>query len=1049
MSVQFFSLGGATKAFEEKAVLNGQEINKIELEARQNKAVWNENSYRLAIALFKDAAEQYRQAGNYQKNAECLREAADLTISLNEYDNAWQLLSEALTSDRRIGNIDGESLTLAKQTLVAIWKKNLKSAEDLQQRAAVLAEKNKTPLVLANSAFASAEFYYRNQRNLAVMTELQEKSLQYYQQANDVSGQTQTLTMLAYTAVMNNDRQKGQNLAAEAVNLAKSSGNSRDLAFALIAYGDALQRTGDWQNSLQAFQEAESIYPENLDHSVKAILFVRFGFHYEAFGDLIQARSYFLKARELFIKTGNLYGNSELTTRIGQISLQLGEKDEALKNFNEGYEIGRQANDKYSMAYAYENIGEFYNSDGDLAKAHQYFQKALVYFDQIGIKHAVASVKQNLGKLFLEQKNFEEAARYLNEALEIQQKIRSKNGQAGVLFDLAKLYQKQGNIELSLKNIEECLRLTEIIQNETTNRKLKQSFTAEIYDRFELYIHLVMSGKIQRNDLDFSVNALKATEKSRSRVLLENIMLAEADFKSVADSETVKREQELRTLLNEKANSLTDLLSSNAPKTETDKLSDDINELENALENIKSKLKEQSPLYSEIKNPAAFDVSEFQQKVLDENSMLLEFSLGKEESYLWLIEKDKIGSFILPPRAEIEPHIEKLRELLASREMKKDEAIEDFQRRIAEAESRYKTESKILSEQLFGQIADKISNKRLIVVPDGKLHYFPIAALPLPNSESDDPILLTNETVYAPSAQTLLFLEKSKRQNIATAKNLLIFSDPVFTADDARFSNEIKPIANNEAETVKKESFRFVESLNSLPRLTASKNESDSILNIVGAENADSFSGFDANRERLLQTKTDDYKIIHFATHGLTDEKRPELSGIVLSRFGENGQQRDEFFRIHDIYGLNLKADLVVLSACETGLGKEVKGEGLMSLNNAFLQTGAKSVMSSLWKVEDNATLELMRNFYQGISQQNLTPAQSLRQAQIKLRQNSQTSSPFYWAAFTVQGDFKNIPKISRAFDKRFYLLSFIPLILLSVFLFRKKIFAFASKKRG
>ena len=142
----------------------------------------------------------------------------------------------------------------------------------------------------------------------------------------------------------------------------------------------------------------------------------------------------------------------------------------------------------------------------------------------------------------------------------------------------------------------------------------------------------------------------------------------------------------------------------------------------------------------------------------------------------------------------------------------------------------------------------------------------------------------------------------------------------------------------------------------------------------------------------------------------------------MLSRFDETGQKLNEFVRLQDIYGLNLNSDLVVLSACSTGIGKEVKGEGLMSLNNAFLQVGAKSVMSSLWKVEDNATLELMKNFYASMAEEKLTPSKALQEAQIKMWQSGRYKSPFYWAAFTLQGDYKRAPNLSRDFPYAIFL---------------------------
>ncbi len=584
----------------------------------------------------------------------------------------------------------------------------------------------------------------------------------------------------------------------------------------------------------------------------------------------------------------------------------------------------------------------------------------------------------------------------------------------------------------ALKSVQKAVEITELLYSDIFNSKLKSTYLSNVFDRYELYINVLMKTHGQNPEGNYAVRALQAAEKSRARSMLENLSLSEADFIKDADVETVRREKEIRFLLNAQADHLTDLLNQNAEKSETDKISKDINELQSELEEIKAKLKQNSPVYSAIKNPAPFDVGEFQKNILDDDSLLLEFSFGKEESYLWLVGKTEIGSYVLPPREQIESKIQILRELLASREMLTDESIETYQSRVKKADEEYTKIAKELSRDLFGQVAGKFGNKRLIVVPDGKLGYFPVSALPLPNSEKNEPLLLSNEVVYEPSASTLSILASGSKQPNPASKSLLIFSDPVFSAEDSRLSPENKTDLTANKETGEK--FRFVESLNSLVRLDASKTEADSIIEILGNENADNFSGFTANRGRLLDTNAADYKILHFATHGLIDESRPELSGIVLSRFDENGQQTDEFFRLHDIYGMSLNSDLVILSACNTGIGKEVRGEGLMSLNNAFLSVGAKSVMASLWKVEDGATLELMKNFYDAMANEQLTPSKALQKAQIKMWRSGRYQSPFYWAAFTVQGDYKNVPDVSKGFGNRIYFISFGIVLLLAAF---------------
>ena len=405
------------------------------------------------------------------------------------------------------------------------------------------------------------------------------------------------------------------------------------------------------------------------------------------------------------------------------------------------------------------------------------------------------------------------------------------------------------------------------------------------------------------------------------------------------------------------------------------------------LEQTKAELKIKSPIYSEIKSPPDFDLKIFQQNVLDENTILLEFSLGEEESYLWLVGINKLKVFILPKRKVIDEKIDLLLNLLISREKFSDEEIEDYQKRMANTELEFQTGAQILSNDLFGQLIDEISDKRLIIVPDGKLQYFPISALPLPggneNSKINEPFLLKNEIIYEPSASLVSLLKKTNLVSKKPSKNMLIFADPIFSENDNRFTPEL--IKNSSQKSlINENNLSPTPSPKNLKRLLASKEETNSILQTFGINNTTVVSDFAANRQEFINSDLKDYTIIHFATHGFIDEERPELSGIVLSLYDEKANKRDGFIRLHDIYNLNLSADLVVLSACDLGIGKDVKGQGLMSLTNGFLQVGAKSVVSSLWKVDDYATLELMKNFYQNLSNEKIIAITGITQSPNK-----------------------------------------------------------------
>jgi CHAT domain-containing protein len=270
----------------------------------------------------------------------------------------------------------------------------------------------------------------------------------------------------------------------------------------------------------------------------------------------------------------------------------------------------------------------------------------------------------------------------------------------------------------------------------------------------------------------------------------------------------------------------------------------------------------------------------------------------------------------------------------------------------------------------------------------------------------------------------------------------LVFADPVFNDSDNRLT------AKNETESslptilgLNLRDFRLTDTNGKIPRLFATQAEADSIADTVGKSRVEIVSGFAANREKVLDSTISDYRMLHFATHGLVDVQRPEVSSIVLSQFDESGNKKEGFLRLQDIYSLNLASDLVVLSACESAVGKQIKGEGLMSLNNAFLQAGAKSVLSSAWKVDDDATAEFMKRFYANLVNKRLTTAKALRQTQLEMVNSTQYKSPFYWAAFTINGEFRQPISISTNY---FYYVLFGILAILGIGLawrFRKKLF--------
>ncbi|MGH9937412.1 MAG: CHAT domain-containing protein, partial [Blastocatellia bacterium] len=281
--------------------------------------------------------------------------------------------------------------------------------------------------------------------------------------------------------------------------------------------------------------------------------------------------------------------------------------------------------------------------------------------------------------------------------------------------------------------------------------------------------------------------------------------------------------------------------------------------------------------------------------------------------------------------------------------------------------------------------------------------------------------------VNLPSASALALIRREAAGRQAAAKMLAVLADPVFETGDPRLATARKKTsasgliasvrsteASSAASVLPSELARSARSFHGnsfgrdgFGRLVFSNEEAEFITRQAPGNSTLKATGFEANRQLAASGELARYRIVHFATHGLINSEHPELSGLVLSLVDENGKPQDGFLRMSEIFNLRLPADLVVLSACQTALGKEIKGEGLIGLTRGFMYAGAERVVASLWQVDDQATAQLMQYFYRGMLKQGLRPAAALRAAQIEMSRSSRWSSPYYWAGFVIQGEWR------------------------------------------
>jgi CHAT domain-containing protein len=300
---------------------------------------------------------------------------------------------------------------------------------------------------------------------------------------------------------------------------------------------------------------------------------------------------------------------------------------------------------------------------------------------------------------------------------------------------------------------------------------------------------------------------------------------------------------------------------------------------------------------------------------------------------------------------------------------------------------------------LLGPVAAQLGGKRLLVVPDGALEYLPFAALTIPNTRGPFvPLIVEHEVTSIPSASTLAVLRRELQERPPAEKVVAVFADPVFDKTDERLSGGMSRNAGGHHGAPAESP--------ALQRLPYTRQEAEAILALAPATGRKAALGFEANRAAAMSEDLSKYRIIHFATHSFLDSTHPELSAIALSMLDRQGRSQEGFLRSHEVFNLRLGAELVVLSGCRTGLGKEVKGEGLYGMTRGFMYAGSKRVLVSLWDVQDQATARLMTDFYRGLlGPKRSNTAAALRAAQIAIWREGRWQAPYYWAGFVLQGE--------------------------------------------
>jgi len=844
------------------------------------------------------------------------------------------------------------------------------------------------------------------------------QALEFRRALGDLRGQAETLFVLYAVALRAGHNDEARELCTQALALAQKAG---DRAFE----ADADNFLGTVENELGNSTEARERYSAALaidrdeNEPIRAaralgnlaVVETNQGNLREAIADLEQL----LPVRKA-LANPNPYATSLYNLAVN--FADVGEFEKALAGYNEALAIFRRTGFNSGQGFVLRGLGNLYLAMGDPGKAESFFEQALVQWRASGEKRGEERALNSLGDLAARRGDLNKAADLHRQSLAISRAAGFQSEEARSLGFLAGVSLASGDARTAIEEASQQFQIaarvgdrdgqaTSLQQQGMAWRRLgdtgraRQFFdqalalreasglrVSEIDSLYELAALERDEGRLPEaaefisrglqlaeaagastasveSRMSFAASHRKAfglaidiamrrgnparafelSERARARGLVDLIRQARLDIRAGVDLRLLARERRIAELLDARHERFTNLLATPHSAAQEKQARAGLDSLVDEYEQVEAEIRVQSPHYAALTQPRPLSLAGVQ-KLLGPSTALLEYWLADDRSYVWLVTSAGCQGFALPARGELETLARRAYESLTARN-----------------HDEYAALSRQLSAQLLGPLAPKLGKaRRLWIVPDGALEYLPFAALPLPGSSA--PLVEWYEVIRLPSASVLAEMRAQTARRRPAPRTVAVFADPAFAQEDS-----------------------------GLPRLPFSREEADTIAALApGVWKA---LDADASRVQVEKPQLADYRIVHFATHAVLDNTHPELSGIALA---------DGFLHLHDIYNLKLGADLVVLSACRTALGQEVRSEGLIGLTRGFMYAGVPQIMATLWDVRDRSTAVFMRLFYEAVLQRHEPPQAALRSAQLAMREDPRWSDPYYWAPFVMVG---------------------------------------------
>jgi CHAT domain-containing protein/tetratricopeptide (TPR) repeat protein len=829
--------------------------------------------------------------------------------------------------------------------------------------------------------------------DLDATVRLGDEALQIYRATGDHAFEGLILGNLGGAYDQQGETHRAMEVTRQALDLARETGDLEGIVFDEETIGGILVQRGEYQAALEQFGQTLEDLKTHKSPTVEAMVEDDLASVYAALGEYPRALA------EVRLSERTAHANANPSTEFdalmdeGNLRLVQHQYRQANQVFTYALGLAEQQSLIQKRARALRGIGSAEAALGQPGAMHRLLEAqtlALEAHDDA----AQADISLALGDFYFAMRQFAQARMAYEQLRALAEHSLSTAQLAKAWASLARVDVATGNLVQARREAESALAMIDSERGEINPPQLRSRFFQSTRSYYDLYISILMALYRRSADSKLASLAFEAAENSRARALTELLSEHAVTQKSDLDPTLVAKRDAAQDALHAAAFRLA---RSNSDREQV-ALEKAVMTASASLDDVEGEIRRANARYGGVVRPQPLNLAAMQRDWMDEKTVLLEYWLSANESYLWVLTKHDLRSIRLPARGPIDAKSQLLRTLLATwARIPPGLSFKDLPSYRSSLDDQIRRRASELGELVLKGIGKTLRRENIVIVPDGSLCRLPFDIL------SADLADAQRSVDYLPSLASLRWLRRGPYRSDANP-SLAVFADPVFSADDPRLKHAAPLVSDTSAGF--KNAMRDARAFN-LNRLSWSRREAEAIANDLSVDRRWVALDFAASREAVMHASWGAYDTVHFATHAIIDLENPQLSGVVLSLFDDQGHPRDGFLRVTDVYSLSMPAQLVVLSTCDSAADTSGSGNDAYTLANAFFYAGTPRVLGSLWAVDDEAAATFMRLFYRSLLLERQTPQRALSSAQHAMAAQSRWSSAYYWSAFVLQGDWQ------------------------------------------